>query len=70
MCLLENMAFRSVFTTFSGTKVLAPCAQHPKRDPILSQLKPVHTLLQEHSFSSVSPLVLRKDLQLFLFFFI
>jgi hypothetical protein len=43
-CLLENMAFRSVFTTFSGTEGLLPCAQHPKLDPVLSRLKHVHTL--------------------------
>jgi len=62
-CHLENPALRSLFTTFSGTEDLAPCAQHPKRDPILSRLKPVNTILPEHSFFSVFLLVLRKHLR-------
>jgi len=57
------MAFRSAFTTFSGPECLAPWAQHPKLDPILSRLKPVHS-----SFS-VFLFVLRKDLRRFSFYF-
>jgi len=62
------MAYHSVFTTFSGTEGLAPCARHPKRHPILNRLKPVHTILRKHSSFSVFLLVLRKHLRLFLIF--
>ena len=37
--LLENLEFLSVYKAFSATEALAPCAQHPKRDPVLSWLK-------------------------------